>query len=55
MNDRHPEHEIDPAQVKWNVRLVVARLREHLNAACNHGLVESLRRDVPERRTAEER
>ncbi|WP_433273933.1 hypothetical protein ACQPZF_20365 [Actinosynnema sp. CS-041913] len=40
--DRTPEQEVDPAELTWRIRLVVARLRERLTSAGNHGLFTAL-------------
>ncbi|GAA1340765.1 hypothetical protein GCM10009660_26370 [Catellatospora bangladeshensis] len=49
--DAQHEGEIDPAQVKRNVRLVVARLRQRLTAAGNPGLFQALRDGAAEGRS----
>ncbi|CCH31441.1 hypothetical protein ABZ816_04085 [Actinosynnema sp. NPDC047251] len=46
MNHRgtDPENEVDPVEVESRLRLAVARLRDRLTVARNHGHFESLRR-----------
>ncbi|MBB5953573.1 hypothetical protein FHS29_000143 [Saccharothrix tamanrassetensis] len=46
-DNRNAENELDPLAVKRHIRLVIARLRERLTTARNHGLIESMRGDSP--------